>query len=130
MWWPFGVGRSVSYRSKSLVRRSAPRPTSRDSSDRWRRTMGRSDDTLDKIDDRSDQLEAKILKDGAQDQAYTVVSALGLGWAPGRSRTSSFTSNLSTIAASAKLISGIGVVAILYFGREVFVPLAVAILLT
>jgi predicted PurR-regulated permease PerM len=94
--------------------------------------MGRSDDTLDKIDDRSDQLEAKILKagDGAQDQAYTVVSALGLGWAPGRSRTSSFTSNLSTIAASAKLISGIGVVAILYFGREVFVPLAVAILLT
>jgi predicted PurR-regulated permease PerM len=94
--------------------------------------MERSDDTLDKIGDQSDQFEPKILKpgDGAQDQAGTVVSPLGHGWAPGRNRVSSFTSNLSVIAASAKLISGIGVVAILYFGREVFVPLAVAILLT
>jgi hypothetical protein len=91
-----------------------------------------SDDALDKIGGQSDQIEPKILKtgDGAQDQAGTVVSPLGLGWVPGRSRVSSFTSNLSVIAASAKLISGIGVVAILYFGREVFVPLAVAILLT
>jgi len=94
--------------------------------------MDRSDDTFDKSSGQSDQFEAKILKagDGAQDQANPVVSALGLGWAPGRSRVSSFTSNLSVIAASAKLIFGIGVVAILYFGREVFVPLAVAILLT
>jgi predicted PurR-regulated permease PerM len=38
-------------------------------------------------------------------------------------------SNLSVIAASAKLIIFIGLVAILYFGRPVFVPLAVAILL-
>ena len=94
--------------------------------------MERSDDALVKIGDQSDQFEPKILKtgDGAQDQAGIVVSPLGLGWAPGRSRVSSFTSNLSVIAASAKLISGIGVIAILYFGREVFVPLAVAILLT
>src|SRR6516162_532462 len=132
MWWSLGVGSLRPYRSKFLIRRSAPQPTSRDNSDRWRRTMDRSDDTLDKSSGPSDQFEAEILKagDGAQDQAYGVVSALGLGWAPGRSRVSSFTSNLSVIAASAKLIFGIGVVAILYFGREVFVPLAVAILLT
>ena len=54
----------------------------------------------------------------------------GSATAPGRGPAPSFTSNLSVIAATAKLISGIGVIAILYFGREVFVPLAVAILLT
>src|SRR5215472_2564459 len=53
-----------------------------------------------------------------------------LGGRPGRRLvSSSFKSNLSVIAASAKLIVFIGVVAILYFGRPVFVPLAVAILL-
>jgi predicted PurR-regulated permease PerM len=52
-----------------------------------------------------------------------------IGWAPGRRSASSLKSNISVIAASAKLTVFIGLVAILYFGRPVFVPLAVAILL-
>jgi predicted PurR-regulated permease PerM len=66
----------------------------------------------------------------AEDRTPTVVYPHRFGWGLGRSPVSSLTSNLSIIAASAKLIIGIGIVAILYFGREVFVPLAVAILLT
>ena len=91
--------------------------------------MDRSDDGLDNI---SDQPKGKILEpDGeAKDRTPEVVYARGFGWGLGRSPVSSLTSNLSIIAASAKLIIGIGIVAILYFGREVFVPLAVAILLT
>ena len=93
--------------------------------------MDRSDDGLDSISDQRDQLESKTLEqDSSADQTRTVVYPPGIGWASGRSPVSSFTSNLSVIAASAKLISGIGVIAILYFGREVFVPLAVAVLLT
>ena len=66
----------------------------------------------------------------AEDRTPTVVYPHRFGWGLGRSPVSSLTSNLSIIAESAKLIIGIGIVAILYFGREVFVPLAVAILLT
>jgi hypothetical protein len=92
--------------------------------------MDRSNDGLDKNSGQRDQLESKTLEqdDSAQDRARAVVYPPGVGWASGRSPASSFTSNLSVIAASAKLISGIGVIAILYFGREVFVPLAVAVL--
>ena len=81
--------------------------------------MDRSDDGLDKI---SDQPKGKILEpDGeAKDRTPTVVYPRGFGWGLGRSPVSSLTSNLSIIAASAKLIIGIGIVAILYFGREVF----------
>jgi predicted PurR-regulated permease PerM len=94
--------------------------------------MDRSDDASGKIGDHSDQPENTILQQGAdaQDQVRTMANPLRVGWAPGRGPAPSFTSNLSVIAATAKLISGIGVIAILYFGREVFVPLAVAILLT
>jgi predicted PurR-regulated permease PerM len=94
--------------------------------------MDRSDDARDKIGGQSDQLENTILEEGAdvQDQPRMAVNPLGVGWARGRGPVPSFTSNLSVIAASAKLVSGVGVIAILYFGREVFVPLAVAILLT
>ena len=93
--------------------------------------MDRSNDGLDSISDQRDQLESKTLEqDSSADQTRTVVYPPAVGWASGRSHVSSFTSNLSAIAASAKLISGIAVIAILYFGREVFVPLAVAVLLT
>jgi predicted PurR-regulated permease PerM len=91
--------------------------------------MDRSSDGLDSISDQRDQLESKTPEqDSSTDQTRTVPPAVG--WASVRSPVSSFTSNLSAIAASAKLISGIAVIAILYFGREVFVPLAVAVLLT
>jgi hypothetical protein len=95
--------------------------------------MNRSDDGLDRINTQSDQLEGAILeRDGGTDkQRPAAIYALEVGWAPGRRPTpsSSFKSNLSVIAASAKLIVFIGVIAILYFGRPVFVRLAVAILL-
>ena len=90
--------------------------------------MDRSNDGLD---NNSDQPKGKIQQPdgGGQERAPTVVYPR-VGWGLGRSPVSSLTSNLSIIAASAKLIIGIGIVAILYFGREVFVPLAVAVLLT
>jgi len=95
--------------------------------------MNRSDDGLDRIDTQSDELEGKILErdGGTVKQRRAAIYPLGVGWAPGRgpAPSSSFKSNLSVIAASAKLIVFIGVIAILYFGRPVFVPLAVAILL-
>src|SRR6516165_1864937 len=94
--------------------------------------MNRSDDGLERINTQSDQLEGKILeRDGdATKQRRAIVYPLGVGWTPGRRLvSSSFKSNLSVIAATSKLIVFIGVVAILYFGRPVFVPLAVAILL-
>jgi predicted PurR-regulated permease PerM len=93
--------------------------------------IGVPDDGLDKINDQRDQSEAKILirDDGTDEQTRTAIQPLGVGWAPGRRPASSFKSNLSVIAASAKLSVFIGLVAILYFGRPVFVPLAVAILL-
>jgi predicted PurR-regulated permease PerM len=91
--------------------------------------MDRSNDGLDNI---SDQPKGKILEPDCdvEDRTPTVEYTRGFGWGLGRNPASSFASNLSVIAASAKLISGIAVVAILYFGREVFVPLAVAVLLT
>ena len=95
--------------------------------------MSRSDDGLDRTKNQPDKLEAKILQgDGGVDkQRRAAIYPLGVGWAPGRRLTSSssFKSNVSVIATSAKLIVFIGIVAILYFGRPVFVPLAVAILL-
>src|SRR6516164_9279793 len=51
-------------------------------------------------------------------------------WSGGRNRRSALASDLSTIAASLRFIAGIGAIAILYFGRDVLVPLAVAVLLT
>jgi predicted PurR-regulated permease PerM len=93
--------------------------------------MNRSDDSLEKIDDQRDQLESKTLQQAreANKQTRAAVLPLGVGWASGRRPASSLKSNISVIAASAKLIVFIGLVAILYFGRPVFVPLAVAILL-
>ena len=93
--------------------------------------MDRSDDSLDMINDQRDHLEGKTLQQdrGADKQTRAGTFPLGVSWAPGRRTASSFKSNLSVIAASAKLIVFIGLVAILYFGRPVFVPLAVAILL-
>ena len=95
--------------------------------------MNRSDDGLDRINTQSDEPEGKILErdGGTEKQRRAAIYPLGIGWAPGRrpAPSSSFKSNLSAIAASAKLIVFIGVIAILYFGRPVFVPLAVAILL-
>ena len=94
--------------------------------------MNRSDDGLDRISTLPDQLEGKILERGGGVDKQRSIYPPGVGWAPGRrlaSSSSSFKSNLSVIAAAAKLIVFIGVVAILYFGRPVFVPLAVAILL-
>jgi hypothetical protein len=94
-----------------------------------RRRMDRSDDGVDSI---SEQAKGKIQQpdDATEDRNPTLVYSREFGWGLGRNPISSFTSNLSLIAGSAKLISGIAVVAILYFGREVFVPLAVAVLLT
>jgi predicted PurR-regulated permease PerM len=51
-------------------------------------------------------------------------------WSGGRNRRSALASDLSTIAASIRFIAGIGAIAILYLGRDVLVPLAVAVLLT
>ena len=92
--------------------------------------MNRSDDGLDKIDNQRDQLEDRTPE--GNDSAENRAGRVGLprvGWAARRSPLPSLRSNLSLIAASAKLIIFIGLVAILYFGRPVFVPLAVAILL-
>jgi predicted PurR-regulated permease PerM len=93
--------------------------------------MDRSDDSLEKIDDQRDQLEDKTLQQDRETNKQTraAILPLGAGWASGRRSASSLKSNISVIAASAKLIIFIGLVAILYFGRPVFVPLAVAILL-
>jgi predicted PurR-regulated permease PerM len=90
--------------------------------------MDHSDDGLN---DQPDQVEGKTLRQdrGADKQTRATIYPLGVGWTHGRRPASSFKSNLSVIAASAKLIVFIGLVAILYFGRPVFVPLAVAILL-
>ena len=70
--------------------------------------MDLSNDGLDKNSGQGDQLESKTLEqDGsARDQARTIAYPPGVGWVSGRSPVSSFTSNLSVIAASAKLISG------------------------
>ena len=89
--------------------------------------MDQSGDNLDKTDGQGVQRDDKILdrNEGAPDSTQVLLHPRG--GMPGRSL---FTSHLSIIAAAAKLITGIGVIAILYFGREVFVPLAVAILLT
>ena len=65
-----------------------------------------------------------------EDRPHTVDYPLGVAWSGGRNRRSALASDLSTIAASIRFIAGIGAIAILYFGRDVFVPLAVAILLT
>jgi predicted PurR-regulated permease PerM len=94
--------------------------------------MDRSDDGLDKTNKQGDQLEGRVLEHGrgADKQARGAIFPLRVGWAPARHPASSFRSNLSVIAASARLIVFIILVAILYFGRPVFVPLAVAILLT
>ena len=94
--------------------------------------MNRSDDSLDKIKNRGDQLEVRGLEQDrrADGQTRQAIFPLRVGWAPARQPASSFKSDLSVIAASARLIVFIAVVAILYFGRPVFVPLAVAILLT
>ena len=93
--------------------------------------MNRSDDSLDKIKNRGDQLEVRGLEQDrrADGQTRQAIFPLRVGWAPARQPASSFKSDLSVIAASARLIVFIAVVAILYFGRPVFVPLAVAILL-
>jgi predicted PurR-regulated permease PerM len=89
--------------------------------------MDRSYDSLEKIDDQRDQLESTAPQTNKQTRA--AILPLGVGWAPGSRPASSLKSNISVIATSAKLIVFIGLVAILYFGRPVFVPLAVAILL-
>jgi predicted PurR-regulated permease PerM len=89
--------------------------------------MDRSDNDLDKVDS---QLEGKVPDgdDAAKSQASGAVLT-GVDWAPGRSRLPSLKSNLSVIAVAARLLIFISLVAILYFGRPVFFPLAVAILL-
>jgi predicted PurR-regulated permease PerM len=92
--------------------------------------MDRSDNDIDEVDSQGNKLEEKA--PGGDDVTETQSSGLaltGVDWAPGRSRLPSLKSNLSLIAAAAKLLIFIGLVAILYFGRPVFVPLAVAILL-
>lgn len=92
--------------------------------------MDRSDNDLDEVDSQRNKLEGKILdKDDAPETQASSAVLTAVGWAPGRTRLPSLKSNLSVIAAAAKLIIFIGLVAILYFGRPVFVPLAVAILL-
>jgi len=65
-----------------------------------------------------------------EDRLHAVGYPLGAAWSGGRNRRSALASDLSTIAASIRFIAGIGAIAILYFGRDVFVPLAVAVLLT
>jgi predicted PurR-regulated permease PerM len=79
---------------------------------------------IDKIND-----QAKHLARTDDKKARTTIHPLNASWTPGQRTASSFKSSLSVIAASAKLIIFIGLVTILYFGRPVFVPLAVAILL-
>jgi predicted PurR-regulated permease PerM len=90
--------------------------------------MKRSDGGLDKINEQRAG-KTPVQQNHGDDKARTTIYPLAVGWAPGRRTASSFKSNVSVIAASAKLIIFIGLVAILYFGRPVFVPLAVAILL-
>jgi predicted PurR-regulated permease PerM len=93
--------------------------------------MDRSDGGIDKINDQSEPLEGKTLEQQVRDgdkTARTTIYPSGVSWTAGRRTASSFKSSLSVIAASAKVIIFIGLVAILYFGRPVFVPLAVAIL--
>jgi predicted PurR-regulated permease PerM len=94
--------------------------------------MNLSDDGFDKINNQADQLEGKNLpKDrGVDKQTRGPIFPLRAGWTSARRPAPSFKSDLSVIAVSARLIIFIGLVAILYFGRPVFVPLAVAILLT
>lgn len=75
-------------------------------------------DDIDQVD--QNKLEAKD---------NTAKRFAGVDWLPGRSRLPSLRSNLSVIATAAKLLTFICLVTILYFGRPVFVPLAVAILL-
>jgi predicted PurR-regulated permease PerM len=93
--------------------------------------MDRLDDSVETTNDQPDQLERNALKQerDTNKQTQPATLPLGVGWAPGRRPASSLKSNISVIASSAKLIVFIGLVAILYFGRPVFVPLAVAILL-
>jgi predicted PurR-regulated permease PerM len=92
--------------------------------------MDRSDNDLDEVDSQRNKLEGKVTDadDATESQASGVVST-GVDWAPGRSRLPSLKSNLSAITTAAKLLIFISLVAILYFGRPVFVPLALAILL-
>jgi predicted PurR-regulated permease PerM len=93
--------------------------------------MDRLDDSIETTNDRTDQPERNTLirERDTNNQTQPAILPLGVGWAPGRRPASSLKSNISVIASSAKLIVFIGLVAILYFGRPVFVPLAVAILL-
>jgi predicted PurR-regulated permease PerM len=93
--------------------------------------MDRSDDDREEVDSQRNKLEGKVPDGDDTTESHQASSVVlpGIGWAPRRSRLPSLKSNLSVIAASAKLIIFIGLVAILYFGRPVFVPLAVAILL-
>ncbi len=86
-------------------------------------TMDRSDNDLDGVDSGRDN------EDGATEILASGAVLTGAGWASGPRRLPSLNSNLSVIAAAAKLLIFISLVAILYFGRPVFVPLAVAILL-
>ena len=92
--------------------------------------MDHSDEDLDEVDSQRNKLKCKVPDEDDTTESQPSRAVLpGVGWASGRSRLPSLKSNLSVIAASAKLIIFIGLVAILYFGRPVFVPLAVAILL-
>ena len=94
--------------------------------------MNRLDDSFDKTSNQGDQHECKILEQDRRvgNQAWGAIFPLNGGWTSARRPTSSLKSDLSTIATAARLIIFVGLVAILYFGRPVFVPLAVAILLT
>ena len=62
------------------------------------------------LDDQPDQVEGKTLRQdrGADKQTRATIYPLGVGWTHGRRPVSSFKSNLSVIAASAKLIVFIG----------------------
>ncbi|HEY2534204.1 MAG TPA: AI-2E family transporter [Xanthobacteraceae bacterium] len=92
--------------------------------------MDRSENDLYELDGQRNGLEGKVPDgDDTNESQASMVVLPGVGWSPGRSRFPSLKSNLSVIASAAKLIIFIGLVAILYFGRPVFVPLAVAILL-
>ena len=94
--------------------------------------MKRLDDGFDKTNHQGNQRESEILEQNrdASKQKWGAIFPLKGGWTSARRPASSFKSDLSTIATSARLIIFVGLVAILYFGRPVFVPLAVAILLT